>query len=124
MAKNDITIVILRSDPTTGKLTLSDNGHSIATPEDDVTWVIGVDSGVNEITGIVSKDPSVNIYSTRPRPDNSSGSKKWKGKIKNKNDLDIPTNPGFVIENYNISWKDSAGAVKDLIFDPQIQVNS
>ena len=111
---------ITASDPVTGNLTMSDNGNTNCKHDELVTWVVLPTSGVDQITAISPKPDNINVFATGPAK-LSGASKNWQGTVKNSASLPIPTPPGFVIENYNISWTDNAG--NNHIFDPQIKVN-
>lgn len=111
---------ITGSDTATGNLTLSDHGNTDCKREEVVTWVILPQSGVSQITGITPKPGNVNIFADGPGK-LPGASKNWHGTVKGAASLPVPPPPGIVIEEYNISWTDSAG--KNHIFDPKLQVN-
>ena len=114
------SITITASDPVTGDLTLSDRGTTNCKRGEVVTWVVDPHSGVSQITAITPKPGNINIFAVGP--DKLPGaSKNWHGTVKDVASLPIPPPPGTVIEEYNITWTDSAG--KNYVFDPKLQVN-
>ena len=107
------SITITASNTSTGGLTLSDHGVTIAMRTQRVTWIIGPQSGVMAITGITVKDSSTNVYD--PQPHQLGNSSNWQGTIS-------PSIPVPAEELYNIIWTDSSGSEHQ--FDPKIQVKS
>ena len=108
-----IVIQILGSDPSTGNLTMSDNGHSDVSRGDQVTWIVHPNSGVNSLTGITVKTGSTNVFGTGPCPIGNSSN--WRGKI-----LDTLIIP--IDEDYNIYWDDTTGT--NHCYDPKLTVNN
>ena len=111
MAKIDI----LKGDPKSGELELSDKGFSKVDKGGPVLWKIDKGSGVSEITGISIKDTpgSINIFSSGPEPD--GGSTNWRGKVS----AEAKTDAEYI---YNIFWKDDAGGGPHR-YDPILRVN-
>lgn len=115
------TITITQSDAATGNLTLSPAGALEVSPGDTVVWVIGPNSGVASITGIVEKPgPNHDVFDPDPAP--VAGSTNWSGVI----------NPNFssaTEEAYSINWSTAAagwlnqGGGQPKSFDPIIKVN-
>jgi len=111
MANRPITITGI--DPSTNQLILSDNGNTVASRSDTITWSIGNNSGVASITGIVDNS-AIDIFSPDPAVQPNSSS--WQGTV-NPN-LTIPSEEYYTI-NYTKSGTNEACS-----FDPKIQVNS
>lgn len=109
MANHTITITGINSDNT---LVLSDNGVTTAAAGDTVTWVIGANSGVASITGIID-DNQVDVFSPDPVPATSTS---WQGTIN-------PVAPSSqVTEIYTINYL-KIGNATIYSSDPEIQVN-
>jgi hypothetical protein len=106
-------IKILKSDTSTGDLTLSDHGNTNARKGEVITWKIGPHSGVDSITAITVKPNSTNVFSSGPAKLGNSSN--WQGKIKT--EMEIP-----IDEDYNIYWNDSSGV--NHCYDPRISVNN
>jgi hypothetical protein len=110
MANRPITIQGINPDNT---LILSDNGNTVASRGDTITWNIGNNSGVTSITGIIDNS-AVDIFS--PDPSLQPNSSSWQGTV-NPN-LAIPTE-----EDYTIAFT-RTGENETLKYDPKIQVNN
>lgn len=118
----DIIITITGSDPNTGNLTMSDQGVTNAQQGDQITWVIGPNSGVASITGIVEKPNSADVFSPDPVK-LPGGNTNWQGTIN-------PNVPVGTEELYTINWvvansgwlNNGGGAEKS--FDPKIQIKA
>ncbi len=116
----DIIITITGSNPATGALTLSDQGTTNAHQGDQVTWVIGPNSGVASIDNIVEKPGSADVFSPDPVK-LPGGSTNWQGTVN-------PNVPIDTVERYSIVWtvansgwlNNGGGAQKT--FDPIIQI--
>lgn len=109
MATRPITIT--DSDPSTGRLELSDRGHTPADAGDTILWHIGQDSGVYSITSIEEKDNSDEIFSPGyPRPQGVN----WRGEIRR-------TAPVGAVYRYSIWWKPSQKA-EAIRHDPIISI--
>jgi hypothetical protein len=116
----DIIITITGSNPTTGALTLSDQGTTNAHQGDQVTWVIGPGSGVASIDNIVEKPNSSDVFSPDPVK-LPGGNTNWQGTIN-------PNVPVGTEEAYSIVWtvansgwlNNGGGAQKT--FDPIIRI--
>ena len=106
-------ITITACDTSTGELTLSDHGTTIANRSEKVTWIVGPQSGVKKIIGISVKEGSTNVFDPLPRP--LANSSNWRGTIS-------PTIAVPAEELYNIIWTDSTD--NEHVFDPKIQVRS
>ena len=116
----DRIITITGSDANSGTLTLSDQGTTNADPGDQITWVIGANSGVASITGINDKPASTDVFSVEPalQPPTTN----WLGTIN-------PAIPRGSVESYTILWttagsgwlNSGGGTAKS--FDPKIQIN-
>lgn len=90
------TITITACDPSTGNLTLVPDGTLNVSPGDIVQWLIGANSGVTAIIGIVEK-PGPNHDVFDPNPAQLPNSSTWQGTI----------NPSFTSETeeaYSIQW--------------------
>jgi hypothetical protein len=110
MANHTITIEGINSD---GTLKLSDGGVTTASPGDTVTWVIGNNSGLASITGIID-DSTINVFSQDPVPVSSTS---WQGTVN-------PTPPpSSETESYTINYL-KIGDSKIYSYDPDIDVNS
>jgi len=119
---SDRTITILKGDPATGILTMSDQGVTNVLQGDQVTWVIAPGSGVGSISGIVEKPMSFDLFN--PDPAQLPNSSSWQGTIN-------PNIGNGEEETYSINWitggtgwlgKDGAGQAKS--YDPTIRINS
>lgn len=110
MANRTITITGINSD---GTLILSDGGTTTANAGDTVTWVVGDNSGVASITGIID-DSEIDVFSPDPVPVSSTS---WQGTIKTTPPTSMET------EEYTINYLKIGDAVIHS-FDPKIQVNS
>lgn len=111
MANRPITITGIGGD---GSLTLSDHGITNVEPGDTVTWKIGQNSGVAEITGIVNTGPDNVFAPDDPAP--LGGSSNWQGTVN-------PQIPRGSTENYIINFTRAEGDERGS-FDPKIQVNA
>ncbi len=114
----DRIITITGSDTAKSTLTLSDQGTTNAISGDQVTWVIGKNSGVAAIVGIKNKPISVDVFS--PDPALLSGSTSWQGTIN-------PAIETETKEKYSIMWNSTGGGwhgqgLGPLTFDPKINV--
>lgn len=112
MANRPITIQGINSD---GTLILSDNGNTVASRGDTVTWIIGNNSGVASISSI--HDTSlVDVFNPEPTkmPGNSTS---WQGTIRS----DLSPLPQS--ESYCIYYK-KLNDPTVYNHDPVIQVNS
>ena len=114
----DRIITITASDRSKGTLTLSDQGTTNAIAGDQVTWVIGPDSGVAAILGIVNKPTSVDVFI--PDPTLQPGQTSWMGTINP--DISVETE-----EQYSIIWEAVGGGWHGqnsgpYTFDPTIKV--
>lgn len=114
----DRIITITLGDPATKALTLSDQGTTNVDPGDQVTWVIGANSGVASIR-VQEKPDSTDVFNPDPAPIANSTS--WMGTV----------NPNISggTERYNIFWVPvgttwSGAGNGELQFDPIIKVNS
>ncbi len=116
----DHIITILKGDPATGILTMSDQGVTNVTQGDQVTWVIGPGSGVGSISGIIEKPMSFDLFN--PDPAQLPNSSSWQGTIN-------PNIGSGEEETYTINWitggtgwlgKDGAGQHKS--YDPIIAI--
>lgn len=116
----DRIITITASDPSTGALTLSDQGTTNADKGDQITWVIGPGSGVASITGIIEKPNSADVFNPDPAP--VSGSTNWQGTIN-------PNVAGGTEEFYTIQWSTAGsgwlnqGGGQPKSYDPKISIN-
>ena len=106
-------ITITASDPSTGELTLSDHGNTVASRSQKVTWVVSPNSGVKAIIGITVKEGSTNVFD--PLPKQLGNSANWRGTISPT--IEVPAE-----ELYNIIWID--GDDNEHVYDPKIQVKS
>lgn len=106
-------ITITASDPSTGELTLSDHGNTVASRSQKVTWVVSPNSGVKAIIGITVKEGSTNVFD--PLPKQLGNSANWRGTISPT--IEVPAE-----ELYNIIWID--GEDNEHVYDPKIQVKS
>ena len=116
----DIIITILKGDPATGILTMSDQGTTNVIQGDQVTWQIASGSGVGAITGIIEKPMSFDLFN--PDPALLPGSTSWQGTVN-------PNIGSGEEETYTINWttggtgwlgKDGAGQAKS--YDPTIKI--
>jgi hypothetical protein len=110
-------ITITGGDPSTGKLTMTDDsGHAAHNFHADhgqvIMWILHPNPDVEEILDITQKDTTENYNIFSDLPIAIGGSKNWKATIDSNTD-----NP---FEWYNIIWKDKGG--KERIYDPLIQV--
>ncbi|MFC4722190.1 hypothetical protein ACFO5O_07650 [Geojedonia litorea] len=106
-------ITITASNSSTGTLTLSDNGSTVANRGQIVTWIIGPNSGVSSITAINHDTNSSDVFDPDPAPVGGN-SRNWQGTI----------NPNLAVpafEDYYIQWTDSSG--NSHTYDPRISVN-
>lgn len=108
MANWTITILGINSDNT---LKLSDGGSTTTSAGDTVAWVIGENSGVASITGIIDVS-TIDVFSPDPVPVSSTS---WQGTIN-------PTPPPRLeTETYSINYL-KIGDSKIYTSDPEIQV--
>lgn len=105
------SIIITGSNPKTGRLILSDNGITITSRSQKVTWIIGPHSGVSAITAISAKPDSINVFNPIPQPVGNSTN--WQGTVDP--DLTVPAE-----ELYDIFWNDASN--NNHQFDPKIRV--
>ncbi len=105
-----ITIIIEKGDPATGHLTLSDHGHTTATPGTKIIWQIKKGSGVQSIDKIEQKAAHAILF--KPPPSKVGNSTNWEATV----------NPFPIIENYIIYWTDEKKGQHH--HDPQIRVNN
>ena len=116
----DRIITITTGDPNTGNLTLSDQGTTNADRGDQITWVIGANSGVGSIAAILEKPNSADVFS--PDPVQLPNSTSWQGTIN-------PNVAGGTVEFYTINWTTAGsgwlnqGGGINKSYDPKIQVN-
>lgn len=116
----DRIITITLGDPSTGNLTLSDQGTTNANKGDQITWVIGANSGVASIAGIIEKPNSADVFS--PDPSQLPNSTSWQGNIN-------PNVAGGTVEFYTIQWTTAGsgwlnqGGGQNKSFDPKIAIN-
>lgn len=116
----DRIITITASDASTGALTLSDQGTTNVDPGDQVTWVIGPNSGVASITAILEKTNSSDVFS--PDPSQLPNSTSWQGNVN-------PSISGGTEELYTIQWTTASagwlnqGGGQPKSFDPTIRIN-
>ena len=103
-------ITITHGDPNTGILTL-DKPDLTAFTSDKVEWNVAPTSGVSSIVAILDKSGYVDVWSIRPKKDNT-----WKGKIKSKKKIPNPYQ-----YKYSIRWK--AGNTIPPDHDPIISIN-
>ena len=104
-------IKILHGDPVSGCLTL-DRPHITVKTTNKVKWKIESGSGVDSIVDILDKSGYTDVWSTRPKNNNS-----WEGKIKSKHDMPTPYE-----YKYSIRWK-AAGGQTPPDHDPKITIN-
>jgi hypothetical protein len=116
----DRIITITNGDPNTGILTLSDQGTTNVSQGDQVTWVIGANSGVGSIAGVVEKPNSPDVFN--PDPAQLPNSTSWQGTIN-------PNIPNGTVEYYTINWTTvgsgwlNQGGGQTKSYDPKIAVN-
>jgi len=106
MANHPITITGVSN----GQPVLSDNGRTQVDPGDTVTWNIGNNSGVSEITGIIDNS-AIDVFS--PDPTQLGGSTSWRGTVN-------PSIGRGSEETYTINF--TSGGMQHS-YDPIIQVN-
>lgn len=111
------SITITGSDASTGTLTLSDHGTTDANRGQQVTWIIGPNSGVSSITSITHDANSSEVFS--PLPAKLGNSNNWQGTVNQA--LQVPPT---ITENYSIYWNDENTPPGNHRYDPQIRVNS
>jgi hypothetical protein len=109
MPNRPITIQSINPD---GSLNLSDNGNTVASPGDTITWIIGNNSGVASITGIVDNS-NIDVFNPDPAPVGNSSN--WQGTIRS----DITQQ---VSEDYTINYTTDS-STEEQRYDPRIQVN-
>ncbi len=110
-------VIIIGADPSTGNLTLNDNGLTGVTDPGDVDYIdwriqAGI-ANIAKITGI-NYESGNTIFSNGPSPANDDGTW-WHATV----------NPDAAVgsyENYSISWLDTSG--NGHTFDPKIQIQS
>jgi hypothetical protein len=110
MANRPITITGINQDNT---LQLSDNGITTVNPGDDVTWMIGPNSGVASITAITDNSLPTDLFNPDPAP--VANSTNWKGTINSNAARGAE-------EYYTIGYTKTSGESHQ--FDPKIQINS
>lgn len=108
-------ITILKGDPKSGKLDLSDHGKTYVNRDRPVIWKLGNASNVSDIIDIKKKDTpdSVDIFSIPPHRDGKSTN--WRAHIK----ADAKEGEEF---HYSIIWNDTSGG-GPYTFDPILKVN-
>lgn len=123
----NLTIVILRSDPDTvdpsnSRLTLSDNGETIANVGDVITWVI--DKDCENISSIFIQDEKRGTGVFDPDPSPVACSTHWTGvinpQIASKSKKEESPKKREEQETYTIYWSEDG---KIYSFDPIIRVN-
>lgn len=108
------TIIIIDSNPVTGKLKLSDNGRTRAKRKETILWKLGPNCGVKTISNIYPKKspPSDNIFSELPHRAGSSDN--WKAVVHKKAAY-------FSEYNYSIFWvPEGSDDIKE--YDPKIAI--
>jgi hypothetical protein len=107
MANHLITITGIEEN---NDLILSDDGETIASPGDTITWIIAGNSGVASITAITEVEGQ-DVFNPDPVPVNSTI---WEGLVK----------PVLVetIETYNINYL-KVGDATIYVSDPKVKIN-
>ena len=105
-------ITILNGNPNNGVLTLDIPHLKTAKTSDKVKWRIRAGSNVESIVNIIDKSSSKNVWTIRPKNNNS-----WEGTINSKDDMPDPYD-----YEYSIRWKTLDGRTPP-DHDPKITIN-
>lgn len=117
----DTKITITKSNAGEKTLTFDIGDEANADPGDQVTWIIGPNSGVAAITAITHKPTSPDLFLGGSEPAQLPGSTSWEGTLN-------PNAARGAIEDYSITWTSVGGGwhgqnVGGIITDPKIRIN-